>query len=103
MQSVSFSINLTQGQQQDIDYVLSPTAFIQSQNQHIATEPRNQFSYKSDNLQSVLPARFAGTIVVQNIWVCSTNVWFNLSLSPRQAAHVTHWMSRNWKLVSLEI
>lgn len=40
--------------------------------------------------QSVMPERYAGTMVAQNLWERSTNVWFNVRSMP-----YTVWLARN--------
>lgn len=47
----------------------------------------NQPSHKTYDLQSILSARCAGSIMTENVWEWSTNIWFNLKPMPQEGVN----------------
>lgn len=64
-------------------------------------EKRNctPFQPQTTHLQSLLPLRYAGAMVVQNLCECKTSVTFKLSPTPGVGAHDLHclhgWEPKN--------
>lgn len=65
----------------------------------------HQVTHKTLYLQSALPAKCAGSMVVPNVWEWPTSVWFNLLLPPHpeemEPLSYTTWMTggrikHNW-------